>query len=194
MITRVPDQCVRCGRNEEFCACRKAEAKADAAPLTSERNMRELSSLCESPIEVLMGSALVARGEAGDQVAVWADDPEMDRMAQFSRKTTGEVVALVPQATAWARGKRYRLDFLVMVCRVGEQARSVAVECDGHDFHDRTKEQASADRARDRAIQSEGILVARFTGADIHADAMTCAQEAWQMAGLFPKPPAKPTP
>jgi len=53
----------------------------------------------------------------------------------------------------------------------------LAIECDGHDFHERTKEQASRDRARDRALQAEGIAVFRFTGSDIHWDADACAQE-----------------
>lgn len=43
----------------------------------------------------------------------------------------------------------------------------IAVEWDGHNFHDRTKEQASRDRERDRRMQDIGIRVLRFTGSDV---------------------------
>jgi hypothetical protein len=51
------------------------------------------------------------------------------------------------------------------------------VECDGHDFHERTKEQARRDRSRDRYMTSLGFRVLRFTGSEIHRDAEACAQE-----------------
>lgn len=51
------------------------------------------------------------------------------------------------------------------------------VECDGHDFHERTKEQAQRDRARDRAFQAAGIPVFRFTGSEIYASPTKCARE-----------------
>ena len=64
-----------------------------------------------------------------------------------------------------ARTDRAVVDFLITCGRV-----RLAVECDGHDFHDRTKERASRDRARDRRLQAAGITVFRFTGSDIHWD------------------------
>jgi hypothetical protein len=54
---------------------------------------------------------------------------------------------------------------------------SLIVECDGHDFHERTKEQASRDKERDRVLQSCGYRVFRFTGSDIHRDSIKCAKE-----------------
>jgi hypothetical protein len=44
----------------------------------------------------------------------------------------------------------------------------LVIECDGHDFHDRTKQQAAYDRARDRELLAMGILTIRFTGSEIH--------------------------
>ena len=58
----------------------------------------------------------------------------------------------------------------------------VVVECDGHNFHERTKEQAARDRRRDREIQERGFKVARFTGAEIWADPFGCAAQALTMA------------
>jgi very-short-patch-repair endonuclease len=69
-----------------------------------------------------------------------------------------------------------RVDFLlsyVMPSNIIE----IVVECDGHDFHERTKEQAAKDRSRDRALQAAGYTVFRFTGSEIYADARGCAVE-----------------
>ncbi len=54
------------------------------------------------------------------------------------------------------------------------------VELDGHDFHEKTKEQASKDKARDRAMQKEGWAVLRFTGSDVFADPERCLAEICQ--------------
>jgi very-short-patch-repair endonuclease len=67
----------------------------------------------------------------------------------------------------------YRLDFLLF-----DGISALGVECDGFDFHDRTKQQASADRARDREMLRAGLSVVRFTGSDIHRDVNFCALEA----------------
>ena len=53
----------------------------------------------------------------------------------------------------------------------------VVVECDGHDFHERTKEQARHDRRRDRYMQSVGLPILRFTGSEISADPIGCGQQ-----------------
>ena len=73
-----------------------------------------------------------------------------------------------------------RVDFLISVSDFG-QWRSLVVECDGHDFHERTKQQASRDRSRDRAFQENGLSVFRFTGSDLWNDPMGCAHQvaAW---------------
>lgn len=52
------------------------------------------------------------------------------------------------------------------------------VECDGHEFHERTKEQAKNDKSRDRHLQSLGYYVLRFTGSELWKDPKRCAREA----------------
>ena len=54
---------------------------------------------------------------------------------------------------------------------------SVLVECDGHDFHDRTKEQVSRDKKRDRRLMREGSGLLRFAGSELHRHAKACAHE-----------------
>lgn len=74
----------------------------------------------------------------------------------------------------------YRADFVVTV-RGDDRAPDVnaVVECDGHDFHERTKDQASRDKKRDRFLVSQGYLVIRFTGSELWADPFACAYEVF---------------
>lgn len=64
--------------------------------------------------------------------------------------------------------------------------RSLIVECDGHDFHERTKEQAAKDRSRDRAAILAGYEVFRFTGSELWCDPLGCARQIveWAEKGL----------
>jgi very-short-patch-repair endonuclease len=72
----------------------------------------------------------------------------------------------------------WRVDFVIheydWTC---EKWRSVIVECDGHDFHERTKEQAARDRSRDRRASLSGTTVLRFTGSEIWNDPLGCAEQ-----------------
>lgn len=69
----------------------------------------------------------------------------------------------------------YRVDFALF--NRAEPSVKIAIECDGHDFHERTKEQAQRDKSRDRAIQARGFKVLRFTGSEIYRKPMDCARE-----------------
>lgn len=62
-----------------------------------------------------------------------------------------------------------------------EMTRStLAIECDGHDFHEKTKAQASRDKRRDRELASAGAPVVRFTGSEIFRDPLKHATWAIQ--------------
>lgn len=74
----------------------------------------------------------------------------------------------------------YRLDFVVY-CDGG----FIDIECDGHDWHDRTKQQAAADRSRDRELSRHGIHVYRFTGSEIVHYADRCAAEVYEMLSFL---------
>jgi len=86
---------------------------------------------------------------------------------------------------------KYRVDFLVTLILDGHVIffedddltfisgkSQLVIECDGHDYHEKTKEQASRDKERDRALQSCGYNVFRFTGSDIYKDAFKCVTES----------------
>lgn len=90
----------------------------------------------------------------------------------------------------------FRVDFLVTGYDYDFDAREVvrrgqvAVEVDGHEFHEKTKEQAQHDKARDREIQRAGYQVFRFTGSEVWRDPIGCAREAVDAA--FGRPARQP--
>jgi very-short-patch-repair endonuclease len=119
----------------------------------------------ESAIELMMRAtfdilSLCYRAGAGRQ---WFSILTEGETPDFSKA----VIAVTPQFQ-W---KGYRIDF-----RLDYEGLNypVFVECDGHDFHERTKEQAERDRTKDRLIQESGIAILRFTGREIYRDPMDC--------------------
>lgn len=76
--------------------------------------------------------------------------------------------------------KKYRLDFHI-ICDFEDKQHQFAIECDGHDFHEKTKEQAKRDKQRDRNLQQLGFTVIRFTGSEIWANPSKCANEVTEI-------------
>lgn len=159
------------------------EAEAYAAELAEYRRewimrcIEHVFALCESPIEKKMLRALLSYSMAfptgiGDGYMVFHDGfGGVTSWLSREEALTDPAWIVTPQAPVLT----YRADFLV------ENAHGrIVVECDGHDFHERTKAQASHDRRRDRRMQAAGFVVMRFTGSDIHRDAERCAREVWE--------------
>lgn len=115
---------------------------------------------CESPIESMFLAQFCAlAGEYGYGIGRQVRVPS-------------ETIVVKPQA--WV--DRFRVDFLITFDFFGD-VLEIAVECDGHEWHERTKAQAKRDRARDRALQSVGYEVLRFTGSEINGAPLGCASE-----------------
>lgn len=73
---------------------------------------------------------------------------------------------------------RYRVDFLIAGPSMADESYvTLAIECDGHEFHEKTREQAARDRKRDRFLTMCGYFPVRFTGSEIWHDAVGCAEE-----------------
>ena len=81
---------------------------------------------------------------------------------------------------------RYRADFVLSFLEIPESGMTLgtpmylAVECDGHEYHEKTKEQARRDKARDRAFQAAGLPVFRYTGSELAADPTAAARECFK--------------
>lgn len=64
---------------------------------------------------------------------------------------------------------KYKVDFCVTIPIYNEEKdKKIIIECDGHEFHEKTKEQAQHDKERDRYLQAEGYPIYRFTGSEIY--------------------------
>jgi hypothetical protein len=172
---------------------------------------REAVAMCESPIEKAVLYALVRvygfrmawrwptiscglPGTNGDGrlMAVLIDERHL---GSFVHR-----LHLYPQVTITTPGGQpYRLDFVLhleVLDRENQKAHVnsvlIDVECDGHDFHERTKEQAERDRRRDREVQQVGYFVARFTGAEIAREPELVAMDLVGMAARLDEAKRRP--
>lgn len=124
--------------------------------------------MCESPIERIFGAALLLSLELA-----WRGGCVLCSPADESRLAEKHELLVMPQYP-W---KNYRIDFVIRMPNFGKQF--VFIECDGHDFHERTPDQAARDRAKDREIQAEGIPILRFTGREIYRDLGRCVDQVY---------------
>lgn len=76
----------------------------------------------------------------------------------------------------------YRADIVISFANVEKRVIHLyAIECDGHEFHEKTKEQVKRDRSRERYMMKEGYKVIRFSGSEIVEGASECACEVWNI-------------
>lgn len=147
---------------------------------------------CESPIERAMMLALMTVA-ARDEVSIRLEARGYTFDIPFSHGRSA-LVTILPQVPIG----EYRVDFLIertervpdhdnlvetggmMIPDKKDVTAKLVVECDGHDFHERTKEQARRDKSRDRALVSCGFEVFHYTGSEIWADVFKCAEQVFK--------------
>lgn len=97
-------------------------------------------------------------------------------------KTAGrsDTLGIRPQTTV----DRYRIDLVVSFLFHGAELH-LAIECDGHAFHEKTKAHARKDRSRERALTYLCYRVVRFTGSEIYASPRQCAAEVMNLVMEF---------
>lgn len=78
--------------------------------------------------------------------------------------------------------KSIRVDFYVVIyASCISKGLYFVIECDGHDFHEKTKEQAQRDKERDRELLLKGIIPIHFAGSEIVGDPAKCAHKAFEI-------------
>lgn len=134
-----------------------------------------------SPIETLMGSALyfLAFNESPQGLrGLMSDTQFLDEANIPLEKMSAPRVGFDGFHIGYQVGVgNYTADFIVNGKWNG-CAVSAAIECDGHEFHERTKRQATHDKLRDRYFQTRGLLVLRYTGSEIWAAPVMKARDA----------------
>lgn len=72
----------------------------------------------------------------------------------------------------------YVPDFLITVNNL---LSGYCIEIDGHEWHEKTKEQVRADKEKDRAYLKNGFIPVRFTGSEVYHDAKKCVDELFEI-------------
>jgi len=157
---------------------------------------------CESPIEVRFLLSLICSCAMHD-LSIVVEDEDGDPL--YSAETDARMEQKLHVCPQQHLGD-YRVDFalnLVFNNPQVEVARMVGqpdpagplviqerlvIECDGHDFHERTREQATRDKNRDRELLNAGYPVMRFTGSEIVSSPLKCTGQIMQWA--FPQEPS----
>lgn len=77
---------------------------------------------------------------------------------------------------------KYRTDFSLLVYSdYPPNGISVDIEIDGHDFHEKTKEQAAKDKKRERWLVSQNVHLLRFTGSEVFKNPGRCWSEVFNI-------------
>jgi hypothetical protein len=124
---------------------------------------------CESPIEVQFALALLA---ASDEVGPFLRLVDPRAGTKPSPIAKGRAGALYCQYPLKLEKRSVRLDFALI-----RGAKRFAIETDGHDFHEKTKEQAASDKSRDRLLTAAGWTPIHFTGSEVYRNAHRCADD-----------------
>jgi hypothetical protein len=158
-------------------------------------------SCCESPIEARFLLSLVCSC-ARHELNIVIEDADGEPL--FAAETTAWMEMTLYVCPQKQLGS-HRVDFLLKLVFNNpdiEVARMVGnpdppgplvveermvIECDGHNFHEKTPEQASRDKNRDRELLNAGYPVMRFTGTEIVSSPMKCTEQI--MEWVFPKEP-----
>lgn len=114
----------------------------------------------ESPIEALFLDALCACA--------------LDNGYDVQRQSSAPHSVIIVRTQQWI--DQAQVDFVVRY-PFYDQTFEAVVECDGHQFHEVTKQQAARDRKRDRDMQRAGYQVFRFTGSELNGAPRLCASE-----------------
>lgn len=124
-----------------------------------------LSSLyyCESPIEQILSMEIV------------------DLIKQYASSDVIDIVSNNNQEYIKCDDKTYRVDYLLEIAFLfnGEYKELIklVVECDGHDFHEKTKEQVMSDNQRNRDIENQGYYILHFSGSELYHNSAKCRRE-----------------
>lgn len=118
-------------------------------------------SECKSPIEVVFNFAF--------------------DLVKFSEGYIG--FDLSPQYEIQCKTKTYYADFAFLTSDIEEIIEiqnpdfKLVIECDGHEFHEKTKEQVAKDNEREYDLKMQGYDVLRFSGSQIYNKPFICAAQ-----------------
>lgn len=88
------------------------------------------------------------------------------------------VLSVYPQYEIETKDKKFIVDFNVFL-ECEDCYKELIVECDGHDFHEKTKKQVAHDNEREYAIKMSGYDILRFSGSQIYNNPFKVANDVF---------------
>lgn len=104
-------------------------------------------------------------------------------LSTIGRENRRSDIYLISQEDIKIGNKTYRADFLFSTdeCESPyahfEKNYKLVIECDGHEFHEKTKAQVKKDNERDMALKMAGYDVLHFSGSQIYNEPFKCAEQ-----------------
>lgn len=98
-------------------------------------------------------------------------------------KSSANILSIYPQAEIIANGHKYYADFLFDTdeCTFknpeGIKPYKLVIECDGHEFHEKTKAQVKKANERDMDLKLADFDVLHFSGSQIYNEPFKCAEQ-----------------
>lgn len=89
-----------------------------------------------------------------------------------------EGIMIFPQFEIESKNKTFYADFIVGIER-SKNPIEIVVECDGHEFHQKNKQQVERDNEREYEIKKAGYEVLRFSGSQIYNNPFKCANDVF---------------
>lgn len=116
---------------------------------------------CESPIEELFVTAFYSNGAKEEIETIFdyffGENPILTSSTQM-------------------KFGRYRVDFAIKIKWNDGSISLYAIELDGHEFHEKTKEQVMKGNVRDRFFISKGITILHFSGSEVYNNPDGCIE------------------
>lgn len=93
-----------------------------------------------------------------------------------------EDIFLFSQQEIIVNKKKYIVDFYFekdQYVNPFDTNKKIIIECDGHEFHQKTKEQVKHDNEREYNLKMAGYEIIRFSGSQIYNEPFKCAEDAY---------------
>lgn len=107
----------------------------------------------------------------------------------YCRLENKKRIFLFPQKEVIYNNKKYYIDFefeaddyltsLIFEDKLKNKNFKLAIECDGYEFHQKTKEQVQHDNEREYNLKMAGYEVLRFSGIQIYNNPLKCVEDTY---------------
>jgi hypothetical protein len=134
----------------------------------------------KSHLEKLFAGALWDAGWRHDEDPTLATSEVGDVNIAWTSPDGWPPCVAVPQIDLEIAGATYIVDFVFFTI-----SGKVAVELDGHTYHERTPAQATRDRAMDRSFQLDQVPILRFTHLELTRYMPSCLSDVQRMVRLL---------